>query len=85
MPKLEKLPRNHGARPASVVGNAPFKMPPPVTAIIPADALDVSGLPPHARKPGTAEFKKAVSEMLAGDLQTFGLDGTIKVTDGTIA
>ena len=54
-------------------------MPQPFTAIIPADALDVSGLPPHARQPGTPEFKKAVSEMLAGDLQAFGLDGTIKV------
>lgn len=59
-------------------------MPPPFTAIIPADALDVSGLPPHARQPGTQEFKKAVSEMLAGDLQAFGLDGTIKVTDDNI-
>jgi Flp pilus assembly protein TadD len=59
-------------------------MPPPFTAIIPATALDVSGLPPHARQPGTTEFKKAVSEMLAGDLQAFGLDGTIKVTDETI-
>lgn len=59
-------------------------MPQPFTAIIPADALDVSGLPPHARQPGTTEFKKAVSEMLAGDLQAFGLDGTIKVTDDNI-
>ena len=59
-------------------------MPQPFTAIIPADALDVSGLPPHARQPGTQEFKKAVSEMLAGDLQAFGLDGTIKVTDDNI-
>jgi tetratricopeptide (TPR) repeat protein len=56
----------------------------PFTAIIPADALDVSGLPPHARKPGTQDFKKAVSEMLAGDLQAFGLDGSIKVTDDNI-
>jgi len=59
-------------------------MPQPFTAIIPADALDVSGLPSHARQPGTTEFKKAVSEMLAGDLQAFGLDGTIKVTDDNI-
>lgn len=49
-------------------------MPQPFTAIIPAYALDVSGLPPHARQPRTTEFKKAVSEMLAGDLQAFGLD-----------
>lgn len=28
-------------------------MPQPFTAIIQADAFDVSGLPPHARQPGT--------------------------------
>ena len=59
-------------------------MPQPFTAIIPAASLDVSGLPPHARQPGTPEFKRAVSDMLTGDLLAFGLDGTIKVTDDNI-
>jgi hypothetical protein len=44
-------------------------MPPSFTAIIHASALDVSGLPPHARQPGTPAFKQGVSAMLAGDLQ----------------
>jgi len=44
-------------------------MPPSFTVIIPASALDVSGLSPHTSQPGTPSFKKAVSAILAGDLQ----------------
>ena len=51
-----------GESPRTVVKKITLQMPQPFTAIIPADALDVSGLPPHARKPGTQDFKKAVSE-----------------------
>jgi Flp pilus assembly protein TadD len=81
---LEILRRTYGFRPVIVVAKVISQMPEPFTAIIPTDALDVSGLPPHARQPGTQEFKIAVSEMLAGDLQAFGLDGSIKVTDENI-
>ncbi len=59
-------------------------MPEPYTVTMPADALDVSGLPPHARQPGTEAFKRAVSELLAGDLMAFGLDGQITVTTTSI-
>lgn len=44
----------------------------PVTVHIPIEALDTSGLPAEARTPDTTEFKQAVSELFASDLQAFG-------------
>lgn len=68
--------------PKSGARNLP--MPESYTVTIPADALDVSVLPPNARQPGTEAFQRAVSELLAGDLMAFGLDGQIAVTAKSI-
>ena len=44
------------------------------------DALDLSLLPEGAREPGTDAFAAAVSDLIGGDLSTFGLDGSVTVT-----
>ena len=54
-----------------VVQETRLTMPPPFAAIIPANSLDVSGLPPEASQPGTPAFKQVVSAMLSGDLQEY--------------
>lgn len=49
------------------------------------DALDLSLLPEGAREPGTDAFAAAVSDLIGGDLSTFGLDGSVTVAANQIS
>jgi len=58
------------------VGNC-HSMTNPFTIIIQAETIEVSGLPLPPRQLRMKVFGRVVSEMLAGGIQRFGLDGTM--------